>query len=278
MSTLVSLRLRHPLDGHDGYVDVDLDGLTPKARALAEAIHASTRHQPLGVVVDMGRSKGEDPHFQKMHGTSSRAAEPDHRFMGHLEPLPRGAQRTPEWWLEYNAREIPYYAWPIAGARSRMERLNERVPSAEAAREDRCLTCDQAQRYLGKSIGQHNLASDDGWHLLWKAGNLPAPRHHALGGRMPLWHVDDLDAYATRQYERWTISRVAEHLGYSGPSATGTARKQISRWGLYALGREAGRGGESLYAADQVQAAHAARPGKGRRGAPREGGKFATDE
>lgn len=94
---------------------------------------------------------------------------------------------------------------------------------------------------------------------------------------MPLWALEDLDAYAGRDYELWPISRVTEHLGYSGPSATGSARKQLSRWGLYAVDRAPGRGGEARFAADQVQAAHAARPGKGRHGATRAaGGKFTS--
>jgi hypothetical protein len=46
---------------------------------------------------------------------------------------------------------------------------------------------------------------------------------------MPLWHVDDLDAYIARDCEQWPLSRVAEYLGYSSPSATGSARKQLSR-------------------------------------------------
>lgn len=72
----------------------------------------------------------------------------------------------------------------------------------------------------------------------------------------------------------WTVSMVAKYLGYSGPSANGTARKQLSRWGIDSQGREPGRNGESQYLARQVRAAHEARPGKGRHGASREGGRF----
>lgn len=276
--TTVTLHLRESTPTRSGLVEVDLDALTPKARAFAEAIHASTGHRPLGVLVDTGRTKGENPNHALLHGTGLKAdeiaAQPDLRFMGNLELIPRTAHTSPEEWLEYNARQMPYDAWPIAGARSRVEPLTERVPSAEAAREDRCLTRDQALHYLGDKVGLYHLVSNEAWTMLQKAGNAPAPRHYALGGRMPLWHVDDLEAYAARDYERWTISQVAEFLGYDGPSATGSARKQLSRWGLYSLGRGSGRGGESLYAADQVQAAHAARPGKGRHGAPRQGGRF----
>lgn len=75
--------------------------------------------------------------------------------------------------------------------------------------------------------------------------------------------------------ELWTISMVAKHLGFSGPSATGSARKQLSRWGIVSQGREPGRRGQSQYLASEVRAAHSARPGKGRHGGARgEGGKF----
>lgn len=256
--------------------DVDLDELTPKARALAEAIHMSPDHQPLGVLCDTGRTKGDNPNHSYVHGSGPEAdeigAQPDLRFMRNLEPLPRDAETSVEQWLEYNARQMPVDSWPIAGARSRVEPLDERVPSAEAAREDRCLTRDQTVRRLAD---RGIVLTNDAWIMLQKAGNAPAPRHFALGGRMPLWLVDDIDAYAGRDYERWTVSRIAELLGFDGPSAAGSARKQLSRWGLSAVGRAPGRGGESLFAADQVQAAQAARPGRGRRDASRVDGRFA---
>jgi len=75
--------------------------------------------------------------------------------------------------------------------------------------------------------------------------------------------------------ELWTVSMVAKYLGFSGDSANGSARKQLSRWGLKSEGREPGRRGESQYAADQVKAAHEARKGSGRHGAERVNGKFA---
>lgn len=272
--TIVKLALRSgsPL------AEVDLDTLTPKARALAEAIHASPGHQPLGVLCDTGRTKGEGRNHAYLHGVGPEADEigkqSDLRFMGNLEPLREDAVTTPEEWLEYNARQMPVDAWPIAGAVSRMEPRTDRVPSADAARTDRCLTRDQALEYMrnaGQPIGPV------GWSLLWSAGHLPAPRHHALGGRMPLWHIDDLDAYLKRPFERWPVSKVAEHLKYTGSSAASSARKQVgTRWQLYPVGRAPGRGGESEYAADQIEAAFAHRPGKGRRGAPRTGGRFTS--
>jgi hypothetical protein len=77
--------------------------------------------------------------------------------------------------------------------------------------------------------------------------------------------------------ELWTVSVVAEYLGFTGGSATGSARRQLSRWGIAAVAREPGRGGQSLYRAAQVRAAHQARPGRGRHGARRsESGRFTT--
>ncbi|MFI6017345.1 hypothetical protein ACIBCP_07020 [Streptomyces sp. NPDC051287] len=72
-----------------------------------------------------------------------------------------------------------------------------------------------------------------------------------------------------------TVSVVAAYPGFTGKPATGSARKQLPRWGIAATSREPGRSGESLYLAAQVRAAHEARPGPGRRdGARGEGGRF----
>lgn len=94
----------------------------------------------------------------------------------------------------------------------------------------------------------------------------------------PVWHrvlqwltdVRDggqpaLDIAGNGWPQTWTVTEVAEYLGYSGESATGSARKQLSRWKLESVGRQPGKGGQSLYPVDQVRAAHAHRPGRGHR-------------
>lgn len=77
--------------------------------------------------------------------------------------------------------------------------------------------------------------------------------------------VEKLNIAGNGWPQTWTITEVAEFLGYTGASATGSARKQLSRWGINATGRRPGRGGESLYATDEVRAAHLHRPGRGAR-------------
>lgn len=136
----------------------------------------------------------------------------------------------------------------------------------DAAREDRCLTRDQVILY---TVGAGVPVRASGWSLLWNAGHTPPPRHLALGGRMPLWHVDDIDAYLTRDVEHWPLSQVADYLGYKGDAAQGSAQTALT---LGPPGHQPcppGRWSESRYAADQVQAAHGARPGRGRWAASR---------
>jgi hypothetical protein len=278
MPTLVTLNIRRATGDTAAFPEqVDLDTLTPKARALAEAIHASAGHRPIGILCATGKTKGDNPNFRRHYGAGPEAdalATQPVTVVIRPTALRADSVTPPEEWLEREAHSLAFDVYPIAGSRDSLTTLDQRVPSADAAKEDRCLPLDTVRPYLADTHGL--VMSPTGWSLLWKVGHLPEPRHYALNGRLPLWHVDDIDAYAGRDFERWTISQVAEHLGYTGASATGTARKQLSRWGLVAVGRAPGRGGESLYAADQVQAAHAARPGKGRHGAVREGGRFAA--
>jgi hypothetical protein len=116
------------------------------------------------------------------------------------------------------------------------------------------------------------------WDTLRQARHLPEPDRY-VAGRLPQWLPDTVDAYLNRPREAWTVSQIAEHLGYGGtaPTAAGSARKQLYRWGLSASRRAPGRGGESLYDADQVVAAAEHRPGSGwRRG--RSGTEAGVDE
>ncbi|NUP24161.1 MAG: hypothetical protein HOZ81_50515 [Streptomyces sp.] len=62
--------------------------------------------------------------------------------------------------------------------------------------------------------------------------------------------------------ETWGLDQVMEYLG---ASSAGSARKTLSRWGVQAIGREPGRGGQSLYSKTDVVYARAIRPGQGAR-------------
>lgn len=62
----------------------------------------------------------------------------------------------------------------------------------------------------------------------------------------------------------WSIRDVAAYLG---ATSTGSARRTLSRWGVTAIRHEPGPSGrvEARYDPAKVQAAHAARPGRGTR-------------
>ncbi|MFF8829351.1 hypothetical protein [Streptomyces sp. NPDC015131] len=232
--TTVSLSLRAPdPDGDDDlvYEDVDLDALTPRARALAEAVAQSVLRTRTDVLMES--DSGE---LMSWRGWST---------------YPHDATRSAVAYLEGEARKIPV-GWHVYG-----RSVDRPVPSRAAAAADRYLTRDAAIRALG--------LTPHGWDTLRRAKHLPAPDRYVQG--QPEWLEDTIDAYRTRERELWPISRIAEYLGYSGTPATAraSARRQMGLWALPCEGRAPGRGGESLYAADQVQAAHAARPGQGAR-------------
>ncbi|MDX3329684.1 hypothetical protein PV405_34380 [Streptomyces sp. ME02-6979-3A] len=268
--TTVKLHLRKggPLE------EVDLDILTPKARALAEAIHANPGHQPIGVVCATGQTKGDNPNFRLIHGdgpeADALAAEPHVVTIRNFGLIPADSPTTAADWLEREASALPLDAYPIAGVKSRVGPATNRVPSADAAATDRYLTRDGVLTWM-RDAGQP--MSVQAWATLRGTGFLPEPDRYVLS--KPQWKPETIDTLLGRDRELWPVSQVAAFLGFEGPSASGSARKQLSRWGFTAEGRAPGRGGESLFAADQVQAAHAHRPGRGRHGAARTGGKFA---
>ena len=244
----VNIRLRDDADSYEitpdgegaipvtveGYhEDIDLDQLTPRARTLAEAV--AQRSLRIAGTIWLESDQGE------YRPWSGWAYYPATSTMSAITYLEREAEKIPP-------------NWRVLGATPHTP-----VPSLAAAAEDRHLGKDAVLKHMD-TRGAH--MSPAAWDTLRRAGHLPEPDRYVSG--RPQWLLETIDAYINRDRELWPISKVAEYLGYSGPSATGGARKQLSRWGVTAEGRAPGKGGESLFAADQVQAAHQHRPGRGR--------------
>lgn len=232
MTKHITLNLRPA--GNSRPETVDLDALTPRARAFAEAIHDCFDHQPLDI-------EFEGPESQR-------------RSTRNWSPLKSTSPMTAVEWLEREIRTIPLDWYPIG------PRGGSRVPSWEAGAVDKAITRDTVLEYMRS---QHHPMDITAWDTLRGTGHLPGPDRYVCG--QPQWRPETIDAYIRRDVELWPVSRIAEYLGYSGPSATGSARKQLSRWGFTAASRAPGRGGESLYASDQIIVAHGARPGRGAR-------------
>jgi hypothetical protein len=232
MPTIVSLKLRADAGNDEApYEDVDLDALSPRARALAEAF-AQTDLRSKGTIW-----------LERTHVTEE-VARPERRWWNGWGHYPYDSSVSAADYLEREARKFSS-GWHVYGVSA-----DRPVPSRAAAAADAHLTRDAAMRRLGLSPA--------GWDTLRRVKHLPAPDRYI--DRHPEWLPATIDAYANRPREQWTLSQVAEHMGYE----KGAARGQMSRWGLPAEGRAPGRGGENLYAGDWVEAVHAARPGRGR--------------
>lgn len=264
MPTIIRVNFRR--DGHDkngkkvfAYTeDLDLDLLTPRARAFAEALHDTmTHHVPgttvLDVTFECGLTNAElADQPPRVPDAYRPVANPDQKATRtvHWSPLLDASTSVPlVSWLEDQARQQPPEWYPV-GAPHR-----PRVPSWEAGAADQYLTRGQVLDYLAAHGAELGV---QGWDTLRGTGVLPPDRH--VAGR-PQWLPQTVQAFATRKRDLWPVSRIAEHMGLAVPSAGA----QMRRWGILAEGRQPGRTGENLYPADLVQAAHAARPGRGHR-------------
>lgn len=252
-------------DGHrDGRLvpayseDLDLDQLTPRARALAEALHLSMQPNsnmtfPCDVLCECDATNaelaGRPPARPAEYGPVTDPDTKAQRVVHYQFPKATDRRSTSEW-LEEQARDMPLDWYPIG------VRHQPRVPSWEAGRDDRYLTRGQVLDYLRVHGAEMSV---QGWDTLIGTGHLPAPDRYACG--KPQWLPATIDAYITRPFEVWNLNRAAEHMGVKPE----TAYKTLWRLGIPVLGREAGRGGQSQYADDQVKAAHAHRPGRGAR-------------
>ncbi|MGW2861967.1 hypothetical protein [Streptomyces sp. NPDC001205] len=276
MASTITLKLRTDvrqlLDGRDGtseddfeYIlahpeDLALDTLTPRARALALAFHGCPGHEKGPVRLERDALVREGRNFAYIYGDGpeAEAAGAQHQSTNQTSwaAFPADSPLSAAQWLEREVRTWPMDCYPVGPAGG--PRLPEDVIAAAAA--DKAVTRDDFAVFME----EHGCPlSPVGWDTLKNTDAFPAPDRYV--DRRPQWHPDTLAPYFDRERELWPVSRVADYLGYTGPSATGTTRKQLSRWGFMPEGRGPGRGGESLYAADQIIAAHTHRPGRGAR-------------
>ncbi|WP_432051842.1 hypothetical protein [Streptomyces xiamenensis] len=239
---------------------INLDDLTPTARALAEAVAQGDLRARTDIWVESDKPlRDRIPDWETWY-TPEEADQPERRPWRGWANYPKDSTVSPIRYLENEAAKIPP-GWHVLGINPRQP-----VPSMAEAAAGALVDPRNVPAYLSSRGAPMSPA---GWDTLIGTGHLPEPDRYAEG--RPLWRPATLDAYAARPVELWPVSRVAEYLGYGGSPATaaGSARRQLSRWGLLPVDRAPGRGGQGRYAADQVQAAHAGRPRPGRAAAPR---------
>lgn len=184
----VTIRLRWSTDQQDApYDTVDLDQLSPRARALAEAVAAA----PLQTAADIWMEHDKpirdvDPDWQLWH-TEDEAALPERRPWRGWAHYPIDSTVSPVDYLEREARKIPP-SWHVLG-----HLPGTPVPSLDEGAADEGMTRDMVLRYL-RAAGRPIAVST--WSGYVARGQAPKPARKV--GRTPLWDQADIDAWLSR--------------------------------------------------------------------------------
>lgn len=183
MNTITQLALS---PGGRTLVDVDLDRLTPRARALAEILARNPLKTRSPILVESTRT------MREMGATDADAIwygdldQPHRTTWDHWAKIP--GPIDPHDYLENEARKLPLGYFPVGRSRA------GRVPAADAARDDTDLITRsqiaEVMRELGRPIGLATLANyksnpPKGW---------PQPVKYV--GRTPLWSRAAIEEYA----------------------------------------------------------------------------------
>jgi hypothetical protein len=182
--TIVKILLRGDSSTPD---EVDLDRLSPRARALAEAAYATLGKAAVDIWLRSAQPIMEmDPNW-RFWWKPEEAAEPEMRpwrgWATYLRSDPLDAYE----YLEREAAKIPA-SWHPYGAHPR-----EPVASMEAAAKVREATTAQVIDYLrehGRPIGRAT------WSHYVSHGQAPAPVRKIA--RTPIWDLADVDAWLGR--------------------------------------------------------------------------------
>lgn len=189
MPSIVKLSLRTVDDGSLRYVDIDLDQLSPRARALAEAV-AQRDLCTRGPIWCVSRATVRDLVADAESWYSTEALNRPHaRVWDAWSPYDDQHSLTETEYLEQQARRIPA-EYSIVGSSP-----GSPVPSATAAHEDTGMTRAEVLAYLAR----HGRRIEPGtWSSYVARGQAPAPVRRV--GRTPLWALEDISQWlAERQ-------------------------------------------------------------------------------
>jgi hypothetical protein len=199
MPTIIKLNLRHDTYVYDptpdgegaeprlvlGYAEnVDLDALTPRARAMAEAIAQCSGAQPLDIWVEYKEPIMDHMPDWRDWFTEEQAAQPDRRPWRCWSRFPATSPMTAVEWLEREARKIPP-GWHVLGAHPRTP-----VPSLEAGAADQYLTRDQVLAYMRHRGVDISIGT---WGGYTSRGQAPRPDRYVA--RTPQWCPRTIDTY-----------------------------------------------------------------------------------
>jgi hypothetical protein len=185
MTAILELRMR---DRSDHVDTVDLDALSPRARALAEAWHLHALHNRGAVILRQTSGTRADlirPDDRERYAQYYDLAVPDSIVWTSWSVYPEDSTMEPARYLEQQAKRLPAGYAPVAAGK------DQPVPSAAAAAaDDEWLTLDEvlhelraAGRPIEKATWRAYVARDQ------------APEAGRRIGATPQWRRRDVAAF-----------------------------------------------------------------------------------
>lgn len=205
MPTIVRLHLRHDTyadqpDKHGdlvlvpGYAeDVDLDQLTPRARALAECIAACPGGRPLDIWMEHDRPIREVRPDWQLWYSDDEASRPERRPWRGWSRYPATSHVPAIQWLEEQARKIPP-DWHPLGADP-----HHPVPSRDAGAADRYLTRDQVMTYMRARGRDISVSTWDSYRARKPVPLAPPPDRYV--SRTPQWLEATIDRWLSGEWK-----------------------------------------------------------------------------
>lgn len=175
---------------------VDLDKLTPRARALAEAVaQLPGSRKSAGEILcqHVSKTRGDITPNADVWLTPEQQAEPARQHWSAWDKYPADSEMPAAEYLERQARKIPP-DWAIVSGRSIATPVPGAVPSVQARVEDTRLTVSGVVERLARL---HNRHIGPGTWRSYVARD-QAPKPVAKVGRESLWDPTDVDAWAAR--------------------------------------------------------------------------------
>lgn len=162
--------------------EIDLNRLSPRARALAEAVAATTLKTATDIWVEADKPLRDSlPDWENWY-TPEEAARPERRPWRGWARYPATSTLDPHRYLETEAAKIPA-GWHVLGAR----------PDEPVATQAYGMTVEQVRAYLGMR-GRNVSAST--WRSYVTRKQAPQPTTSV--GNTPLWDPADIIAWAAR--------------------------------------------------------------------------------
>ena len=205
----ITLRLR---DDDEIQEAVDLDRLTPRARAIAQAIATRPLRTPGTLLLRSDRPLRDMPAGQASHTdlwyTAAQMDAPDTVVWSSWSRYPADSSMPPEAWLELQAQRMPIGYTPIPDRDARPDDLH--------VRDARMLTRAQVLDVL-RAIGQPLAVST--WAAMVSRGQAPRPDDYV--GRTPRWAETTVRSWAAARPGRGArvdLTAQAEAAPDAGPT------------------------------------------------------------